>query len=245
MRTRVPKYKSIADKLAQRISRGSLPVGTVLTEEKLATSFRVGRHTLRDAVRLLKIQGLVSQHPGVGTWVTAREPASPPAAPDFVAGMQKFASDLGTSVQRIYRTQITKRIAEQLDLPEGENWLCFEAVRYTRSDMKPIGWNQLYLDGAFEKIRDLIGTSGVPTYKLIEHHFGQRTAHIRQKITACKVETRVAKALKIKARSLGIRIDRHYVGTRRNVVLASRSIHPSIDFSVVPQADLQAEGSSR
>lgn len=63
-------YAGIADKLRQDIREGVYPVGTKLpTEQQLAQQFSVNRHTLRQAIALLKAEGLVRVEQGRGTFV--------------------------------------------------------------------------------------------------------------------------------------------------------------------------------
>jgi GntR family phosphonate transport system transcriptional regulator len=63
-------YAGIADKLRQDIRQGVYQVGEKLpTEQQLAHRFSVNRHTLRQAIALLKTEGLVRVEQGRGTFV--------------------------------------------------------------------------------------------------------------------------------------------------------------------------------
>ena len=58
---RVPKASDVlADDLRERILRGEFPVGTALPPEReLVTQTRMSRATIREALRILEVQGLV------------------------------------------------------------------------------------------------------------------------------------------------------------------------------------------
>ena len=58
---RVPKASDVlADDLRERILRGDFPVGTALpTERELVNQTRMSRATIREALRILEVQGLV------------------------------------------------------------------------------------------------------------------------------------------------------------------------------------------
>ena len=66
------RYASVARRLAEGISTGEYPVGTVLpTEFRLAEQFGVSRATVRSALRELQQLGLVSRRRNTGTRVEA------------------------------------------------------------------------------------------------------------------------------------------------------------------------------
>ena len=68
-----PRYRIIADTLADRIERGDLAAGQPLpAERRLAEDFGVSRVTVRSALEQLAEQGLVVQRQGSGTYVTER-----------------------------------------------------------------------------------------------------------------------------------------------------------------------------
>jgi len=64
----IPRYIQLADIFRQRIARGVWPEGGMLPSiEKLMEEFSVARVTVRQAVKLLSGEGLVSPHRGRGT----------------------------------------------------------------------------------------------------------------------------------------------------------------------------------
>lgn len=69
----VPVYVQIADHLRNRIDEQVYGLGDRLpTEAKLAAEFGVNRHTLRQAVSLLRQEGVLKVEQGRGTFVAAR-----------------------------------------------------------------------------------------------------------------------------------------------------------------------------
>ncbi|MGM7669164.1 GntR family transcriptional regulator [Microbacterium sp. A93] len=64
-----PRYRHVADRLAQRIADGEFPVGSMLPgEQALAGEHGVARGTVRSALALLARRGAVSSRPGAG-WI--------------------------------------------------------------------------------------------------------------------------------------------------------------------------------
>lgn len=69
----IPRYVQLADVIRQRIARGDPGPGDMLpTLEHLMAEFDVSRVTVRQAIQLLTLEGLVSPQRGRGTFVTAK-----------------------------------------------------------------------------------------------------------------------------------------------------------------------------
>ena len=68
--SRMPLSLAVSGRIRAAILDGSLPVGEALpTEQELAQTFSVGRSTVREALRVLQAQGLLT---GADTTSTAR-----------------------------------------------------------------------------------------------------------------------------------------------------------------------------
>jgi GntR family transcriptional regulator len=75
----IPRYVRLADIFRQRIERGMWPKGQMLpTIEQLMEEFAVARVTVRQAVKLLSDEGLVSPRRGRGTLVKDAPPRRRP-----------------------------------------------------------------------------------------------------------------------------------------------------------------------
>ena len=69
----IPRYVQLADLMRQRIAKGMWEPGAILPSiDKLMTEFDVARITVRQAIKLLALEGLVSPERGRGTFVTAK-----------------------------------------------------------------------------------------------------------------------------------------------------------------------------
>lgn len=65
-----PRYRLVADELRRRISAGLIPRGSLLpSETALIAEFDVSRGTIREAINLLREEGLVVTEHGRGTYV--------------------------------------------------------------------------------------------------------------------------------------------------------------------------------
>jgi GntR family transcriptional regulator len=67
----VPLYYQLKQLLAERITSNELQPGDIFpTEEQLQKSYQLSRTTVRQALKELEIEGLVSRHRGRGTFVS-------------------------------------------------------------------------------------------------------------------------------------------------------------------------------
>lgn len=65
-----PVYKQLADILRADIRSGALPAGRQLPAEPwLASKYEIGRDTVRDALALLRTEGMLRTVPRIGTFV--------------------------------------------------------------------------------------------------------------------------------------------------------------------------------
>src|SRR4051794_6221909 len=88
-RADAPLYVQVARTLKDEIVSGAWPVGSLLpTEDELCARFSVSRYTVREALRRLREDGLVSSRQGAGTVVV------PPPAADSHALQSVSINDL-------------------------------------------------------------------------------------------------------------------------------------------------------
>ena len=73
-----PLYTQVADAIRQRITKGVWPIGhRIPTLENLIEEFGVASITVRQAIQVLKHEGLLSPEQGRGTFVRGKPPTHP------------------------------------------------------------------------------------------------------------------------------------------------------------------------
>ncbi|GAA0472030.1 HTH-type transcriptional repressor YvoA [Paractinoplanes deccanensis] len=97
----------IADDLTTKIRDGELPPGAALPPQReLSASYGVTLATLRQALRRLEDDGLLSQQPGRGTFVTEQRPSY------MLHSMRSFAEDLVEQGQTVATYVLEQSVAD-------------------------------------------------------------------------------------------------------------------------------------
>jgi GntR family transcriptional regulator len=118
-------YQQVADNLRAQILGGDLPPGSLLpSEAELVREYGSSRGPVRQAINLLRSEGLVDSHQGRGVFVR-RRPALRRLSIDGVADgtrdVQDSAVEIGgqLEVRRYAPIAAPAEVAERLGLPEG------------------------------------------------------------------------------------------------------------------------------
>jgi GntR family transcriptional regulator, N-acetylglucosamine utilization regulator len=133
----VPYYYQLLQVLERAIGRGSLAVGhQIPTEAALCERFDVSRTVVRQALSDLERTGLVTRIKGKGTFV------APPKVSEFVAqtltslheDLTARGERLETKVLRLEVEPVSPHVARVLELPESEQIVLLERVRFLRGE---------------------------------------------------------------------------------------------------------------
>lgn len=144
-----PVYKQIADHLRTAIARGRLREGDQLpSEAQLMSHYTVARMTIRNAMRLLQDEGLVTAEHGKGVYVRSRPPVRRLASDRFAQRHRKEgkaafvaeAEQVGATPQvdmlRVGESQPSAEIADRLGIGDHDS-VVVRSRRYLL-DGKPV-----------------------------------------------------------------------------------------------------------
>lgn len=151
-----PAYRQIADSLRRDITEGELEAGSKLPSERmLIDRFDASRGTVRQALGLLKSEGLIESQHGRGVFVRERPPIRRKAHDRFLrrhrdegraaylAEMQAEGREPRVEVFALGETEARGRVAELLDVPQGTT--VFHRARRYFSDGTPVETATSYL----------------------------------------------------------------------------------------------------
>lgn len=222
-----PRYKSIYQQLARDIGSGRYPVMTLLpTEHELCDQFGASRHTIREAIRMLTVAGMVSRRPGVGTRVeTAHASTRFTQRISQFPDLLQYARNAALLVQEVRTVKLTKRLAETLGTEAGHPWLHINSIKTLGDQDTPVACTLIYADPAHSDLRADIQPR-ISLLRLIEDHFGNRIHEVNQEFSATPIAAGIARQLHVEPQTAGFVITRRYYGGGGVLLLATITTFP-------------------
>ena len=226
--THAPRYVQLADVLSREIREGRFPVGTLLPPEpQLCQRFEVSRHTVREAVRLLCDQGLVSRQQGVGTRVLAEHNEK-----RYVASLSSLGDLMAYAQQTRLKclgwrwTEADASLAQLLRCDENERWLELQAYRYPVKGGQAIVYMRIFVRPQCDGIQHAFEDGDAWVYGLIEKFGGESIRGAEQVVGAVEMPDDGARVLGVKAGSPGLFVRRYYLGGDDRLLSVSLNFYP-------------------
>ncbi len=241
-----PRHAEIARDLREAIAKGTWPIGSVLpTELDLCSQYGVSRHTIRIAIADLAECGLVTRRKRLGTVVQAIQPTR--SYHQIVASVDDLMQYGADHVRSVRRTGLVKAglvLAQTLDCAIGTQWFCISSLRYDRiTGRDPLGLTDVYVDPTYAEVGDLARRSPNRLISsFVAERTGQSIARIKQTVTAALIDRRLSSLLKAEVGTPTLRIVRHYLDDRGNLLVGSVSIHPAERFQVSSMLERNSPG---
>jgi GntR family transcriptional regulator len=227
-----PLYLQVVRALKDEIVSGVFPVGSQLpTEEELCARFSVSRHTVREALRRLREDSLVSSRQGQGTTVVPPRPTD-----DFIHEVMSindlvaFATGVRFEVDTIEMIEIDDKLSARTGIASGEQWLAVRGFRHTEGSDVPVCWTEVYITREFAAVGRLLQRHRGPIFHLIEDLFGQSLVEVHQEIAAALISPALASGLKVKAGTTALEVQRTYKLATGKVAQVAINTHPASRF---------------
>jgi GntR family transcriptional regulator len=227
-----PLYLQVVRALKEEIVSGVFPIGSQLpTEEELCERFSVSRYTVREALRRLREDSLVSSRQGQGTTVVPPRPAD-----DFVHEVMSindlvaFATGVRFAIDTIEMIEVDDKLAARTGIAGGEQWLAVRGFRHTEGSELPVCWTEVYITREFAAVGRLLQRHRGPIFHLIEDLFGQSLVEVHQEIAAALISPALASGLKVKAGTMALEVQRTYKLATGKVAQVAINTHPASRF---------------
>ncbi|OBK26970.1 GntR family transcriptional regulator [Mycobacterium asiaticum] len=126
---RADRARRVADVLRQQIHAGAYPDG-LPTESELAAEFSASRNTVREALGVLKHEGLIDRGPKIGTHVAQRKYTH---GLDTLLGLKETFNGRGEVRNQVRAAMLVAAppsVAHRLRLGPGEHAVFIERLRY-------------------------------------------------------------------------------------------------------------------
>jgi DNA-binding GntR family transcriptional regulator len=232
VKSKSPLYLQVASTLREEIVRGAYPVGSLLpTEDRLCNRFSVSRYTVREALRLLREDGLVSSRRGAGTVVV---PPSPPGTDSrqvmSINDLVAFATSTRFAIETISTVEMDRRRSERTGLAVGEDWLEVRGYRYAEEQDTPVCWTEYYINRDYAAVGRILQRHAGPVFPLIEDMFGQLIVEVHQQISATLIPTALVSDLKVEEGSAALEVRRTYKTASEKIAQVTINTHPADRF---------------
>jgi GntR family transcriptional regulator len=193
-RPRADRARQVADVLRHQIHDGVYDDG-LPAEQALAAEFFVSRNAIREALAVLKTEGLIDRGRKVGTHVAVRKYDH---GLDALVGLKETFKEYGevrNEVRAIQHLAAPPAVARRLHLNPGEQVVFVERLRYLGE--LPLSLDLTYLapDIGAEVLRHPLETNDV--FALIEHVTGQRLGSATLALEAVSADAHSAATLQV------------------------------------------------
>lgn len=227
-----PLYRQVAKSLKEDIVRGAFPVGAQLpTEDDLCKQFSVSRHTVREALRVLRNEGLVASRQGAGTVVIPPKAATSDIHQVMsINDLLAFASDARFDVDNIKMISVDAKLAQRTGLEAGEEWLAVRGYRLSRTTGEPLCWTEYYINRSYAAVGRILQRHTGPVFPLIEDMFGLSVDEVQQQISATLIGPRIAEGLGVKSGSAALEVRRTYRTNSGVAAQVTINTHPASRF---------------
>jgi GntR family transcriptional regulator len=228
----LPLYRQVVDSLRTEIRSGKHPVGDLLpTESELRERFGVSRHTVREALRQLRDEGLVASRQGSGT--TVLEPGSATRFVQEIASINDlitYADELRYAVDSTGMLVADAALSARLGCEPGTRWLRVEGYRHLRGQSEPVAWTEVFIHADYAGVALYLGRRPGPIYLWVEEMYGQRVEAVHQTLSARAASEEIAPTLGIEPGVTMFEARRTYRLADGAVAVIAVTLHPAERF---------------
>ncbi|MGI4952049.1 MAG: GntR family transcriptional regulator [Janthinobacterium lividum] len=240
----------MAAQLAGEIAARHYPLGSRFpAEQALQDRFGVGRHTVREALKVLSEQGLLGRRRRTGTVVLAHQPVEHYIhSLRDLHGLFDFARDTGLAVQyegfasakparpqpQATPGQSAGQPLDRLALsqPGSGRWFRVAGVRSTRSDGRPLCWSEILIPELFAPDRAALRQGADALYALVMRQHGLKLSYVEQQISAAPLPPELARLLAAEPGGAALLVRRRYVAHTGATFEVSHNTYPADRYAI-------------
>lgn len=222
---KTPRYVEIFKTLRADIGGGAFAVGTLLpSEAQLCERFKVSRFTVREALRRLQADGIVSRTQGAGSRVLRATPSGV-FVQNYrsVSELTQYAAETNLEVLKVEDTILDVDIADRIGQTAGDVWVLMCGLRRT-PEGAPLAMVDSYVPLRFKDIAPGLASGEGPIYAGLADAAGEAIDRVDQETQALPAPYNVADALGLAEGAPVLRILRRYSSTS-GLLIASFNWH--------------------
>jgi DNA-binding GntR family transcriptional regulator len=227
-------HDALADMLTAKIVGGEYPVGERFpTEFELQERFGVGRHTIREALKILTEKGLLGRRRKTGSVVLSNTPVS-----DQVHSLRDMRSLLDFAASTVldikyegWISNVSAAVTGYDEAAEGR-WLRVAGVRFWKARTEPLCWSSVIIPEEFAPGPRGARATDKPLYQIVMETRGVKFGYVEQDISAVELPERLATLLQAQPNSAALLVKRRYVSNAGATFEISHNYYPSGRYAV-------------
>jgi GntR family transcriptional regulator len=191
-----PKYLQVREVLLRRLERELQPGQQFPTEQALCAEFGVSRETVREALRGLEEDGLISRQPGRGSFVL-RPPRrrSDSRLTGLVEDFSDLRLDTEAKVLDAGEMSASTDLAEAMALPPGEP--LYRISRLRNFEAQPLALHDAFLPAPLGRAVAALDLRHTSIIHELEVTLGLRCVEDYQRVEAIAADAPLARALDV------------------------------------------------
>jgi len=229
----IPRYRQLAADLISAIESGQLRVGDELPSEyELCNSYGVSRTTVREAFRLVELEGLTSRQQGAVRKVIATKLRGYTLSLGSEEETRQYAAENIVDYRPDKQGMSAKKAAE-LDIPDPEMYQSASGLHWETQSRLPVAFTTVYIRHPYSEVIDsLHGPSSIVLFSPICASYGLALSHVDQTTTAVLVPPAIARRLGCEAGEPGLRVIHRFYAEKIGLFELSDEIYPTDRFSL-------------
>lgn len=201
----VPLWAQVCDDLRRRIASGEFEVGFP-GELSLTEAYEVSRHTIREAMRVLREEGLIRRERGRGTTLDRRPiAASMGTLYSLFDTMTEQGLDQTSQVRRLGRT-VNAVVATTLGVPAETELIVIERVRF--ADNEPLALDTSWLPASIAAALLDVDFTATGLYAELTRRCGVTVDSGSERITALIAPRHIGELLDVPSQTAVLAIER-------------------------------------
>lgn len=228
------RTEAIAAELKSEIMDGGYLVGERFPSElELRARFGVGRHTIREALKLLTENGLLGRRRKTGTFVLSTSPVSPYVhSLRDLKGLLDFAEATSLEIQNIGGVAADSRLLSGFeDIPQGR-WLRLAGLRRVQGTQTPLCWSEILVPDHLSPPREVLQNSSRAVYEEAMAHNGFRLEYVEQEVTGTLLPPAMMAVLGVDGDAAGLLVKRRYVAHTGETFEISHNLYPASRYRI-------------
>ncbi|MCP8970024.1 GntR family transcriptional regulator [Ectobacillus ponti] len=196
-----PFYRKLKEKILEDIESGRLKHGDKLpSERELASQYGISRMTARHTLSILEREGVVERRVGAGTFISNHK-----IEMDFITFNSFTNTMLGkglvpsTQILSIRRTPARKRLADRLNIAEGEELFSIKRLRIVND--RPIAIEESFIPGHYCRGIEAHITEQSSLYRILEEQYGIVLVKAREHMQVTVSDEDDSKLLRVRSGS--------------------------------------------